>query len=104
MDLQTVKPEPKIQLEQTAHAGRYFIPPEEPGDEIAELNFSQPDATTISADRTYVPERYRGQGIAGLLVERLVADARRMGRKIVPACSYVSKAFDRHPEWSDVRK
>jgi len=93
-----------VQLEETSSHGRYFIPTENPADDVAELNFSKLDEKTISADRTYVPQRYRGQGIARVLVEKLVADARTNGVKIVPACSYVRTAFDRHPEWSDVEK
>jgi len=45
----------------------------------------------------------RGRGIAGALVERLVADARREGFKVVPQCPYVVAQFDRHPDWADVR-
>jgi predicted GNAT family acetyltransferase len=93
-----------IELEETAAQGRYFIPADNAADGVAELNFSKLDAHTISADRTYVPDRYRGQGIAAKLVERLVADARSKGVKIVPACSYVATAFERHPEWADVRQ
>lgn len=92
-----------IELEETARQGRYFIPADHNADDVAELNFSKPDDHTISADRTYVPDRYRGQGIAAQLVGRLVADARSNGVKIIPACSYVAKAFEKHPEWADVR-
>jgi len=45
----------------------------------------------------------RGQGVATALVERLVADARREGFRIVPLCPFVKAQFDRHPEWSDLR-
>ena len=91
-----------IELEETSRTGRYFIPADDSDTDVAELTFSKLNETTISADRTYVPQRYRGQGIAGMLVERLVADARINNLKIVPACSYVRTAFERHPEWSDV--
>lgn len=55
------------------------------------------------ADHTNVPPEMRGQGIAALLVEVLVKDARSEGFRVVPACSYVAAAFDRHPEWGDLR-
>lgn len=55
------------------------------------------------ATHTGVPRELRGQGIAGRLVDALIADAREKGFKIVPACSYVAKQFDEHPEWSDLR-
>jgi predicted GNAT family acetyltransferase len=44
----------------------------------------------------------RGQGVAQVLVEALVADARAQGFKIVPQCSYVAALFRRHPEWADL--
>ena len=55
------------------------------------------------ADHTWVPPEARGKGIAAALVEALVADARELGFKIVPQCSYVEAAFRRHPDWADLR-
>lgn len=55
------------------------------------------------ATHTIVPEAIGGRGIAGLLVERIIEDARRQDFKIVPQCSYVAKKFDENPEWEDLR-
>jgi predicted GNAT family acetyltransferase len=54
------------------------------------------------ADHTFVPPEMRGQGVAQLLVEALIADARGLGFRIVPQCSYVAAQFRRHPEWADL--
>ncbi len=54
------------------------------------------------ADHTLVPDAIGGRGIAGKLVEALIADARAEGFRITPACSYVVAAFARHPDWADV--
>ena len=54
------------------------------------------------ADHTFVPPEMRGQGVAQVLVEALVADAREQGFRIVPQCSYVAAQFRRHPEWADL--
>ena len=54
------------------------------------------------ADHTFVPPDMRGQGVAQVLVEALIADAREQGFKIVPQCSYVEAQFRRHPEWADL--
>lgn len=55
------------------------------------------------ADHTLVPPEIGGRGVAARLVEALVADARENGFKIEPMCSYVAVAFQRHPDWADVR-
>lgn len=55
------------------------------------------------ADHTIVPPEIGGRGVAAKLVEALVADAREKGFKIRPQCSYVAAAFDRHPDWADLR-
>lgn len=57
----------------------------------------------LTAEHTLVPPEIGGRGIAGKLVEALIADARTHGWKIVPECSYVAAAFKRHPEWADLR-
>jgi predicted GNAT family acetyltransferase len=55
------------------------------------------------AEHTLVPPAIGGRGVALRLVEALVADARAQGFRIDPACSYVAAAFDRHPDWQDLR-
>jgi predicted GNAT family acetyltransferase len=54
------------------------------------------------ADHTLVPPEIGGKGVAAALVDALVADARKEGFKVVPACSYVAAQFKRHPEWSEL--
>jgi uncharacterized protein len=68
----------------------------------AELTFVRISATRIIADHTFAPDSMRGTGIAKALVERLVADARAEGVKIVPTCTYIEAQFARHADWSDV--
>lgn len=55
------------------------------------------------ATHTIVPSSIGGRGIARLLVERLVADARRKDFRIVPQCSYVAAKFDENPDWADLK-
>ncbi|MEX0733499.1 MAG: GNAT family N-acetyltransferase [Steroidobacteraceae bacterium] len=69
----------------------------------AELTYSHAEPARVVADHTFTPDKMRGQGVATALVERLVADARREGFRIVPLCPFVKAQFDRHPEWSDLR-
>lgn len=90
---------PEIRLERGETGGRYVMPR---GDEEAELTFSIATPQLVSADHTRVPESFRGTGAALALVERLVADARAQGFKIVPECSYVEAQRRKHPDWADV--
>ena len=74
-----------------------------PGSEaIGRLTYQRRGRTLI-ADHTLVPAEIGGRGVAARLVERLVADARAAGDKIVPQCSYVDAWFRRHPGEADVR-
>lgn len=71
-------------------------------DGVGALTYARLSPTKIIADHTGVDDSLRGTGVAKALVERLVADARHDGFKIVPGCSFVVAQFRRHPEWSDV--
>jgi predicted GNAT family acetyltransferase len=68
----------------------------------AELTFSKTKPTLVIADHTLVPQSMRGMGIGRLLVDRLIADARAGGYRIIPLCPFVKAQYVRHPEWADV--
>jgi predicted GNAT family acetyltransferase len=91
-----------IDFEETSSKGRYFVPADDPDADQAELTFSKLGDKTIIADHTGVPDRYRGQGVGLMLVERMVEDARANGITIVPLCPFVRAMYEKHPEWSDV--
>ena len=64
----------------------------------------EPDGEHVRvATHTIVPRSIGGRGVAARLVERFVADARRIGFKIVPQCSYVAKKFEENPDWADLK-
>jgi uncharacterized protein len=66
---------------------------------IGRLTWYEQDGVKV-ADHTLVPPEIGGRGVAGALVEALIADAKAEGFKIHPQCSYVAVAFKRHPEWA----
>ena len=55
------------------------------------------------ATHTIVPPEIGGRGVAAILGNRLIEDARAQGFRIVPQCWYVAKKFDENPDWSDLR-
>jgi predicted GNAT family acetyltransferase len=69
--------------------------------ETAELTFSIASPALVIADHTGVPDAFRGMGVGLALVERLVADARENGFKVMPLCPFVNAQRKRHPEWAD---
>jgi predicted GNAT family acetyltransferase len=89
----------EIVREHGATKGRYVYAAD--GAE-AELTYSIASPHLIIADHTGVPDAFRGQGIGQKLVERLIADARAEGVKIVPLCPFVKAQARRHPDWADV--
>lgn len=89
-----------IRLEEDGSRGRYAWTA--PDGAEAELTYSNSGDGRLIADHTFVPSQHREKGIALKLVERLVADARANGDKIVPVCPYVAAQFRKHPDWADV--
>ncbi|NLM25889.1 MAG: N-acetyltransferase [Firmicutes bacterium] len=69
---------------------------------IAEITYQAAGNNCIKANRTYVSEELRGQGIAKQLLDRLVSFARAENLKIIPVCSYVKVQFERDPSYQDV--
>ena len=68
---------------------------------IGRLTWVTRDGARV-AEHTLVPPELGGRGIAGQLVDALIADARTEGFKVVPQCSYVAAAFRKHPDWADL--
>ena len=68
---------------------------------VAELTISRTGPTLVIADHTFVPDSMRGMGAAKALLDRLIADARSEGFKIIPLSPYVKSQPLRHPEWAD---
>ena len=87
-----------IRKEVDGSKGRYVLTQD--GVE-AELTFSIASPTLVIADHTAVPDTFRGTGAGLRLVERLVADAKSEGFKIVPLCPFVNAQRAKHPDWAD---
>lgn len=91
-----------VTLEESDERHGRYVARVEGIDGEAELTFTWRGEHLLSADHTFAPERLRGSGVAMALVERLIADARRQGFKIIPFCPYVRAKYEEHPDWADV--
>jgi len=78
----------------------FFVGNEETPD--AYLSFRHKDENIIIAEHTVVSESLRGQGVARKLTLKLIEYASENNLKIIPACSYVVKFFERNNEFEDV--
>lgn len=57
------------------------------------------DGRTVAMTRAYTVPTFRGNGYAGEVVDRAVADLERRGdRQVIPVCWYVADWFAAHPE------
>jgi predicted GNAT family acetyltransferase len=93
--------DPVITRHETANGGEYRASVED-SEAFGRMTWVHAGSGRL-VDHTIVPPEIGGRGIAASLVEAMVADARAQGFKIIPQCSYVVAAFDRHPDWADIR-
>lgn len=56
----------------------------------------------ITFTHTEVPDAVGGRGVGTRLVKAALDDARAQGLKVVPACPFVKRYVDRHPEEQDL--
>ena len=68
----------------------------------AEMTYSRLGKTQIIVDHTGVPDSLRGTGVGLALAERMVADARAEGLRVVALCPFVKAQARSHPDWADV--
>lgn len=69
---------------------------------LAEVAFPPTGIGTVDICKTHVDDALRGQGMAGQLMERTVLELRRTNRKAVATCSYATKWFAEHTEYTDI--
>ena len=60
------------------------------------------EADKLDIYHTEVDKTYGGRGLAGKLVDLVVAYARDENLKIIPSCPYVAKKFDKDESYKDV--
>lgn len=80
--------------------GRYVV--DGPGNVVAAMFYTLNGKDGLIIEHTEVPDAFRGSGTGRRLLETLMEDARKEGRKIIPICPFAAAQFDRHPEWADI--
>lgn len=51
---------------------------------------------------TEIDPAYGGRGLATILVEEALNEARNEGKRIVPVCSMIGTVLKKHPEFDDI--
>ena len=63
------------------------------------------DDKALDLYHTYVPEVFRGRGMAEKLCKAAFEYAKASGLTVIPSCSYISGAYlKRHPEYEPLTK
>lgn len=83
----------------TAEEGRYTVAVE--GETVGLADFVDRDNQRVFF-HTEIDPRFGGRGLATILVEEALTEARDEGKRIVPVCSMVGTVLKRHPEFDDI--
>jgi uncharacterized protein len=90
----------ELRLTDEKDASRYAL---HRGDELVSIIDYRDDGRTIAMTRVYTVPTFRGQGLAGEIVARAVAELEDRGdRKVLPVCWYAEEWFDAHPEHAGI--
>lgn len=71
--------------------------------EEAELAYATPEDTVLNFTHTYVPESFRGKGVADKLITEGLQYAEKNNLKIIASCSAVQAFLAKHPEFEHLR-
>ena len=69
---------------------------------VARITWKNGGNNIIVIDHTIVDPSLRGQGVAGLLLAKVVEMARAENLKVVPVCSYAVNRLTRNNEYEDI--
>lgn len=56
----------------------------------------------IIFEHTFVPEEFRGRGIAANLARAALEEARQRGWRVIPRCSYIAACIKHNPQFADL--
>lgn len=91
----------KFQLD-NRRRGAFYV--EENGKQVGEMVIGLSE-TTLTVYHTEVDPAMEGRGLARLMLDAMVAYARKEGLQVLPLCEYVHGQFRRHPDdYADIWK
>ncbi len=79
--------------------GKYTIAVE--GETVGLAEFADRDDQRVFY-HTETNPKFGGRGLATILVEQALNDARDEGKRIVPVCSMIGTVLNKHPEFDDI--
>jgi predicted GNAT family acetyltransferase len=71
------------------------------GEQVGLLDY-QLDGETMALLHAETDPAHSGQGLAGVLTQAVLDDARERGRSVLPFCPYVSSWIRKHPDYTDL--
>lgn len=83
----------------TAQEGRYTIAVD--GETVGLAEYTDHDNQRVFY-HTEVDPAFGGRGLATILLEKALDDARDQGKRIVPSCSMVATVLKKHPEFAGI--
>jgi uncharacterized protein len=83
----------------TTEEGRYTIAVD--GKTVGLADFADRDNQRVFY-HTEIDPAYGGRGLASILIEEALNEARGEGKRIVPVCSMVVTVLKKHPEFDDI--
>ncbi len=66
------------------------------GEEIAKITFPMTSPNVYDLKHTFVDDNYKGQGLAGKLVEMAIGEIHRRGGTVTASCSYSQKWIEKY--------
>ncbi len=83
----------------TAQEGRYTIAVD--GETVGLAEYTDRDNQRVFY-HTEIDPAFGGRGLATILLEKALDDARDQGWRIVPSCSMVTTVLKKHPGFADI--
>jgi hypothetical protein len=91
-----------ITISHEDHDRRGGFVAERDGKTLGEMDYSRPQTNLIIVEHTQVSSEARGTGVGRMLVDAVVAWARREHARVMPLCPYARSVFARDASIRDV--